>query len=221
MCGRFQISKVVDEVQIRFHVDVELEWFRQVFNAAPSMILPVITNAEPQKLNFFKWGLIPFWAKDPLIGNKMINARAETLKEKPSFRNALKSRRCLVPSDGFYEWKKIPGGKQPYRLCLQDESLYAYAGLWELWKDEEGKEIHSFTIITTAANPLVADIHDRMPVILEPDFEKHWLDPQFPANEALEFLQPFPAERMKVYPVSKNVNNVRNNSPELMDILMS
>ncbi len=216
MCGRFQISKVVDEVQVRFHVEVEAEWYRQIFNAAPMMQLPVITGEEPGKLSFFRWGLVPFWAKDPSMGSKMINAKSETLAEKPSFRNALKSRRCLVPADGFYEWKKEGTLKMPYRICLRDESLFAFAGLWEAWKDAEGKVLNTFTIITTSPNALLSGIHDRMPVILDPDLEKHWLDPRVPAGEALEFLNPYDPARMKAYRVSDKVNNVRNNTPDLL-----
>ncbi len=216
MCGRFQISKVVDEVQIRFHVDVEKEWYRQIFNAAPAMLLPVITNEESENLNFFRWGLIPSWSKVASIGSKMINARAETLTEKPTFKKALQKRRCLIPSDGFYEWKKTSSGKQPFRICMKDESLFAYAGLWENWKDKDDKLIQTFTIITTTPNRIVADIHDRMPVILKPEFEKLWLDTQIPLKEIVEILKPFPEQEMKAYLVSPLINSVKNNSPELM-----
>ncbi|MCX6272978.1 MAG: SOS response-associated peptidase [Bacteroidetes bacterium] len=216
MCGRFQISKKVDDIQVRFHVDVEAEWNRQIYNAAPTMTLPVITSREPGLLNFYKWGLIPFWAKDADIGQKLINAKAETLAEKPSFKNALKSRRCLIPSDGFYEWRKEGNKKQPFRICMKDEGLYAYAGLWESWKDPSGQTVNTFVIITTRANELVAAIHDRMPVILLPEFEKHWLDIQLPSAEALQFLNPFPSEEMKAYKVSEKVNSVRNDTAELI-----
>lgn len=220
MCGRFQISKIEDDLQIRFHVDVEHEWLRQIFNAAPTMLLPVITDAEPGKLSFFRWGLIPSWAKDPAIGSKLINARAETLNEKPSFRNALKSRRCLIPADGFYEWKKLEGKKIPYRICLREEDLFAFAGLWESWKDPQGQLVNTFTIITTEANDVVAPIHNRMPVILEPGIERTWLDRQVPVNEVLTFLRPYSSDKMKTYRVSDKVNNVRNNSPDLLTEVM-
>jgi putative SOS response-associated peptidase YedK len=217
MCGRFQISKVIDEVQIRFHIDVEKEWYRQIFNVGPMMSVPVITNEEPERMNFFRWGLVPFWAKDASIGNKLINARAESIGEKPAFKNALKKRRCLVPADGFYEWKRTGPIKQPYRICRKDEGLFAFAGLWETWKDAEGKELQTFTIITTTPNQVVSGIHDRMPVILRPEFETLWLDSQVSVDEAMSYLQPYPAEDMKAYPVSSQVNSVRNNSVELLN----
>jgi putative SOS response-associated peptidase YedK len=217
MCGRFQISKIEDDLQVRFHVDVEHEWLRQIFNAAPMMILPVITSEEPQRLNFFRWGLVPFWAKDPSIGNKMINAKAETLAEKPSFKNALKSRRCLIPANGFYEWKREGNKKLPYRICRKDEELFAFAGLWEKWRDPAGETLQTFTIITTQPNEIIAEIHDRMPAILDPELERHWLDIRVPVNEVLQYLRPLDAHVMKKYRVSEKINNVRNNSPELIE----
>lgn len=217
MCGRFQISTTEDDIQIRFHVDVEKEWLRQIFNAAPMMELPVITNDEPGRLNFFRWGLVPFWAKDPLAGSKMINARSETLSEKPAFKNALVKRRCLIPANGFYEWKKDGGKKLPYRICLEPEELFAFAGLWESWKDSSGKPLYTFTIITTTANEIVSPIHDRMPVILEPELESQWINKQLNVDDALKMLKPYPAHKMKHYRVSEKINNVRNNSPELIE----
>lgn len=216
MCGRFQISKIVDDIQLRFHVDVETEWNRQIFNAAPGMMLPVITSADPSLLKVFKWGLIPAWASDPAIGNKLINARAETLAEKPSFRIALKSRRCLIPANGFFEWKKEGDEKLPYRICFHDDRLFAFAGLWDTWKDPEERLIHSFTIITTSSNELMKPIHDRMPVILEPKDEHEWLDTGIQQEEALALLKPYPDGEMEAYQVSSLVNNVRNNNPEIL-----
>ncbi len=215
MCGRFQISKTEDDIQIRFHVDVEKEWLKQIFNAGPMMQLPVITNEEPERLNFFRWGLVPFWAKDAAIGVKMINAKSETLAEKPAFKSALQKRRCLIPANGFYEWEKAGKSKIPHRFFLESEELFAFAGLWESWKDPSGSILRTFTIITTTPNELVSPVHDRMPVILDPDFEKHWLDAQAPVQDLLEMLRPYPAQKMKQYRVSEKVNNVRNNSPDL------
>jgi putative SOS response-associated peptidase YedK len=215
MCGRFQISKTEDQIQIRFHVDVEKEWLKQIFNAGPMMQLPVITNEEPEHLNFFRWGLVPYWAKDAAIGVKMINAKSETLAEKPAFKSALQKRRCLIPANGFYEWEKAGKSKIPHRFFLESEELFAFAGLWESWKDPSGIILRTFTIITTTPNELVSPIHDRMPVILDPDFEKHWLDAQVPVEDLLEMLRPYPAQKMKQYRVSEKVNNVRNNTPDL------
>ncbi|MHC1707996.1 MAG: SOS response-associated peptidase [Bacteroidales bacterium] len=217
MCGRFQISKIEGDLQIRFHVDVEHEWLRQIFNAAPMMQLPVITSEEPGRLSQLRWGLLPFWAKDPSIAPKLINARAETLVEKPSFKNALKSRRCIIPANAFYEWKREGGEKLPYRISLKDEELFAFAGLWEKWKDPSGEVLQTFTIITTQPNEVVADIHDRMPVILEPESEKLWLDIQVPVSEALSFLKPYDAGKMKKHRVSDKVNSVRNQGAEVAE----
>ncbi len=216
MCGRFQISKFEDDIQIRFHVDVEKEWLRQIFNAAPMMHLPVITGEEPGKLRFFRWGLVPFWAKDPGIGNKLINARAETIIEKPSFRSAFRSKRCLVPANGFYEWKREAGKKLPYRFYLENEELFAFAGLWDCWKDQEGKLLHTFTIITTTPNELMKPVHDRMPVILEPEVEAYWLDKQASVHDLLALLKPYDHHKMKACRVSERLNNVRNNDADLV-----
>jgi putative SOS response-associated peptidase YedK len=216
MCGRFQISKIVDDIQLRFNVDVEEEWNKQIFNAAPGMMLPVITNSDPAHLQLFKWGLIPSWAKDPAIGNKLINARAESLPEKPSFRNSLKRKRCLVPANGFYEWKKDGNAKIAHRICFQDDRLFAFAGLWDSWKDSEDNVIHSFTIITTNPNEVMKPIHDRMPVILPPSLEKEWLDYDLSPEEALDMLVPYAGDGLYAYPVSSLVNNVRNNGPEVI-----
>lgn len=217
MCGRFIISKKIEDITERFHVDVDAEQYKIIYNAAPSQNLPVITNANPNQISFFKWGLIPFWSKDPSVGNKMINARAEGILEKASFKNPMKSKRCLVVSDGFYEWKKIGKSKQPYRICLKDENLFAYAGLWDVWKDASGKSISTFTIITTEANVLMQDLHHRMPVILDKERERIWLNTEVEPTELLQILKPFPSEKMKLHKVSTLVNSPVNNVPEVME----
>jgi putative SOS response-associated peptidase YedK len=158
--------------------------------------------------------LIPFWAKDEKIGSKMINARAESIEEKPSYRNAFRQRRCLVLADGFYEWKD-KNGKTPYRITLKDHQPFAMAGIWETWKNPEGKMIHSFSIITTSANELMKSIHDRMPVILPPEFEETWLKSDDP-REIRELLQPFESEKMQAWEVSKLVNSPRNDNPAVI-----
>ncbi len=166
-------------------------------------------------MSFFKWGLIPFWAKDKSIGNKLINARAETIAEKPSFKNSLKQKRCLVLSDGFYEWRKLGKEKVPYRITLSDDSPFAMAGIWDVWKNSEGETIKSFSIITTEANELMQDIHHRMPVILNPEDERKWIS-KIAVNDALKLLNPYPSELMKYFEVSKLVNSPNNDSPEIM-----
>jgi putative SOS response-associated peptidase YedK len=223
MCGRFTLTHDIIQVQDRFKVTpMHPGDYHPTYNAAPTQRLPVITNQQHDRLQFFRWGLIPHWAKDESIGNKMINARAETLTEKPSFKKLIESKRCLVVSDGFYEWKKLERGKQPYRMTLRKGELFAFAGLWENWADREtGELIPTFSIITTDANELVRDIHDRMPVILPKEEEEHWLQDGLASKEYLSLLKPYPADEMEMYPVGEMVNSPRNNSPELLERMNS
>jgi putative SOS response-associated peptidase YedK len=216
MCGRYTIIREAEEISERFAVEVAKDSFKQSFNAAPTQLLPVIANTQAQVLSYFRWGLIPFWAKDAAIGNKMINARAETLAEKPAFKKSLQTRRCLVIADGFYEWKRENGRKQPYRFTLPQEELFAMAGLWDEWKNESGEKIRSFTVITTTANELLEEVHDRMPVILPREAEKAWLSDSLSLNDALHLLRPYNANDMRTYPVSPMVNSPVNNSMELV-----
>ncbi len=214
MCGRFQLSVKGKHISERFNVEVFDEMYNPRYNCAPSQNLPVITNAEPGKLSFFKWGLVPFRAKDPKISFKLINARAESISEKPAFKNAFKKRRCLIPANGFYEWRKDEN-KTPFRVFLKNEELFAMAGIWETWKDSGGRSVHSFSIITTQANPLVEKIHNRMPVILHPEDEEAWLK-ENDETVLKKLLVPFETDKMEAYPVSKKVNSPANNSPELI-----
>lgn len=203
----------------RYMIEEPSTIFHQArYNTAPSQNVAVILNDNGiMKLDAFRWGLIPYWAKDTKIGYKMINARADTITEKPSFKNAFKQRRCLIPANGFYEWKKIGSDKQPYRIMLEDEKIFSMAGLWETWNSPEGEKIFSCTIITTTPNELMIDIHDRMPMILTIDDEKKWLDPEQTVEDLKNMLQPFPAENMKAYPVSKDVGSVKNYSKDLVE----
>ncbi len=213
MCGRFQLSVKGKQISERFNVEVFDEFYKPDYNCAPSQKLPVITNTEPAKLNYFKWGLIPFWAKDPKIGYKLINTRAETILEKPSFKNAFKQRRCLIPANGFYEWKK-ESNKTPYRIFLKSDELFAMAGIWESWKDAEKKTVYTFSIITTNANSLMHNIHHRMPVILPQEHENDWLNDS--GEKALQkLLVPFDSGKMEAYAISKKVNSPANNSAEI------
>lgn len=215
MCGRFSISKEKDEIENRFEIHIDPAMFIKNYNAAPSQILPIITNEEPEIASFHKWGLIPRWAKDENIGNKLINTRRETIAEKPSFRDAAKKRRCLVLADGFYEWQRT-GEKQPYRITLTDESLFAFAGLWDSWNAPDGREVRTFTIITTEPNELMIPIHNRMPVMLTPENERVWISDE-PLEEVLHLLKPYEAKEMYAYPVSKRVNSPRNNDIHLFE----
>ncbi|MBK9256167.1 MAG: SOS response-associated peptidase [Saprospiraceae bacterium] len=222
MCGRSSLTKVEKEIEQRFHATFyseELERYNPLpnYNVAPTHYHPVITNQDSVHIHLYKWGLIPFWAKDEKIGSKLINARVESIAEKPVFKNALKSRRCLVPMDGFYEWKKVNNQKIPYRIVTRDQEIFAAAGLWENWKNSIGEEVHSFTIITLAANKIMSSLHDRMPAILMRDQEKLWLSNDIPPEDLLEMLQPYPDELTKIYRVSEKVNNVRANDPTLIE----
>lgn len=214
MCGRFQLSVKGKHIKERFNVEVFDEFYKPNYNCAPSQKLPVITNAEPNILSFYQWGLIPFWAKDPKIGYKLLNTRAESIAEKPSFKNAFKKRRCIIPANGFYEWKKNEQ-KIPYRIFLKNESLFSLAGIWETWKDAEDRPIHSFSIITTTPNKLMQDIHDRMPVILPLEKEDVWLN-ETDEQILKELLIPFDTKQMEAYPVSKKVNSPANNGASII-----
>lgn len=213
MCGRFQLSVKGRHISERFNIEVFDEFYKPNYNLAPSQKLPVITNNEPDILSYMKWGLIPFWAKDPKIGYKLINTRAETISDKPSFKNAFRKRRCIIPANGFYEWKK-DANKTPYRIFLKSEEIFAMAGIWETWKDVEGKSIHTFSIITTEPNQLMQNIHNRMPVILPRELEQAWLK----ENDELtlkSMLVPFDERLMDCYPISKKVNSPINSDSDV------
>jgi putative SOS response-associated peptidase YedK len=217
MCGRYVLASELKEIVKRFNVEEAGFDMSSRFNVAPGQNMPVVRRKEKTHAQLMRWGLIPSWAKDPKIGYTMINARAETVLEKPSFRKPILSQRCIVPSSGFYEWQKSATGKIPYYIHLKDSPLFAFAGLYDQWKDSTGKEIVSFTIITTEANDAVRPIHVRMPVILSPDEELAWMDSDnYQVKDVVGFLRPYPAERMEAYPVSKDVNSARVDSPDLI-----
>lgn len=210
MCGRFSLTTNEAELNLRFELEGGAVPYVPRYNSAPTQMLAVITGENPHKLSYHRWGLIPPWAKDISIGNKMINARAETITEKQSFRTPLFSKRCLVPADGFYEWQQDEA-KQPFRIFVKSNPIFAMAGLWERWKSPEGAVIESFNIITTEANSFMKPIHNRMPVILRREDEKVWLASKN-SVEILSLLKPYSSEDMDAYPVSKLVNSPRNES---------
>ena len=221
MCGRSSLTIKEKELEKRFNATFysdELERYNPLpnFNVAPSHMHPVMTNLDQDHLQFFRWGLIPFWAKDIKVGYKMINARKETLLEKKTFKNSVNKKRCIVPFDGFYEWKKTESGKQPYRITTTNTEVFCVAGLWERWNSPDGTDIYSFTLITQGPNELMQDIHNRMPAILLPEQERDWLDMSIPSEEAIQLLEPHTSDLMKAYPVSKRVGNVRENDEELI-----
>lgn len=216
MCGRFSIATPLEELRERFRAEPPRIDFRPIYNGAPGRDMPVITSETPAQISLFRWGLVPSWAKDPKIGNRLINARAETIGEKPSFRHAFRKNRCLVLADGFFEWDKKGEVKTPYYIYLKGHKPFAFAGLCEYWKDGAGQELETFAIVTTSANKLIGQIHDRMPVILKEDSEKEWLDPEADVEKLKKILMPFPEREMEDYPISALVNNPRNNSPQIL-----
>lgn len=219
MCGRFTLTANPGDLQDAFAGYTFPPQYAPRYNIAPAQPVLAIPNDELGAADFFLWGLIPSWAKDPAIGNRMINARAETVHEKPAFRGPFKYRRCLILSDGFYEWQARPGTKTkvPHFIHLKSRRPFAFAGLWDVWRNPDGAEIKSCTIITTGPNQLTATIHNRMPVILTPDVYAQWLDasPQTP-ERLLPLLKPFPAEEMSAYPVSTLVNKPEADRPECL-----
>jgi putative SOS response-associated peptidase YedK len=219
MCGRFTLTVNPAEQQEPFNNFTFPEKFAPRFNIAPTQPILAIPNDDKFTADFFVWGLIPMWAKDPNIGNRLINARAETLPEKPAFRGSLKYKRCLILADGFYEWKTVEGkkSKTPFFIHMKDRKPFAFAGLWDSWNSPEGSQIKTCTIITTEPNGLMSLLHNRMPVILHPrDYDK-WLDPSAQTPEQLmPLLKPFPAEGMDAYPVTPLVNKPANDIPELV-----
>ena len=223
MCGRSSLTKTEKEIEARFKATFysdELERYNPLpnYNVAPTQMLPVITGVEPDFIHVFKWGLIPFWARDKSIGTKMINARAETLTSNSVYKNLLFTKRCIVALDGFYEWKTLGKIKIPYRIITTDQDIFSVAGLWDSWIIPETQEkIDSFTIITQSPNSLMEQIHDRMPAILLQQNENYWLDQDIKPAEALQLLVPYPADNMKAYEVSKKVNSVRTNDSSLIE----
>jgi putative SOS response-associated peptidase YedK len=214
MCGRFSLTVSEEIIQQYFPFEFPKKVLPR-YNIAPGQeVLAVISDGEKITGKMLKWGLVPYWANDPKIGFKMINARAETVDEKASFKQAFKKRRCLVLADGFYEWKKEGNKKIPYRFTLKSERPFAFAGLWERW-NKHGDPMYTCTIITTKANELVKAIHERMPVILPKEWEEVWLDPALDDTEYLKsLLQPYPAEEMNMYEVSTAVNSAKNDVEE-------
>jgi len=217
MCGRYGFVPGKNFFK-RFKIDKYTGQLKPSFNVAPGKMMPVIIRQSPDQLIEMKWGLVPHWADDPKIGYRMINARAETLETRSAFRSLLHSKRCLVPASGFYEWKHKGNAKIPYYIRLLNEEYFAFAGLYDAWKDAEGKEIKSYTIITTDSNPLVAKIHDRMPVILNRIGEEKWLDKdEKDIEKLLALLIPYPADELQAYQVSSLVNSPRNDKKELIE----
>jgi len=218
MCGRFVLFSSLEEIREAFAVQQVRYQVEPSYNVAPTQTVAVVVQREGvNTLEKMRWGLIPAWAKDPAIGSRMINARAETVGEKPSFKRPLKDRRCLVVANGFYEWQKTGQAKIPMFIRLKSGQPFGFAGLYDVWTSPEGEAVASCTIITTSANDLMQPIHDRMPVILPKSQETTWLNPAIQtAADLLPLLVPYSAADMEAYPVSRMVNSPENNSPDLI-----
>ncbi|GIP41167.1 putative SOS response-associated peptidase YoqW [Paenibacillus sp. J31TS4] len=215
MCGRFTLTTWLEEIMERFLLEPADFPYEPRYNAAPGQWIPAIVEHEgKRRIGQLRWGLVPSWAQDEKIGYKMINAKSETAADKPSFRTALQRRRCLIPADGFYEWRRnADGTKQPLRFVRNDRALFAMAGLYDTWQGPDGKRIGTCTILTTSPNALVEPVHNRMPVILDPTNEAAWLDKALRDPAVLQpMLAPYPAEEMTAYPVSPDVGNVKNDT---------
>ena len=225
MCGRFALMTSTEQLAEDFGVPqaalAEMPLSVPRYNIAPSQPVAAIRLAEngARELTFFQWGLIPSWAKDVKFGSKLINARSETVAEKPSFRAAFKRRRCIIPADGFYEWQKTESGKQPMFIQAADKRPLPLAGLWEFWRSPTGDAIQSCTILTTGPNEMMAAIHNRMPVILEAEDFESWLDPGPSPTDAMHLFRAYPAHKMMAYPVSTLVNNPRNDTAACIEPL--
>lgn len=219
MCGRFTLFQPAEAITAVFQL-AYVPSLEPRYNIAPTQLVPTVLSTPKRQFQLLRWGLIPSWAKDPAMGARLINARAETVEEKPSFRSAFRHRRCLVIADGFYEWQRQDRKKQPFYFRLQDGRPFAFAGLWEHWEAPGGEAIESCTILTTEANELLRPIHDRMPVILAPKDYDLWLDPTVQKLEPLQqLLCPYQSEAMTSYAVSTQVNNPANNSAECINSL--
>ncbi|QRG65975.1 SOS response-associated peptidase [Brevibacillus choshinensis] len=223
MCGRFTIAVSHEDLLLRFSIAEAIDLFHSArYNVAPMQMTPaVINDGKRNRIDQLRWGLIPSWAKDGSMAGKMINARAETVLDKASFKNLIYRKRCIIPADSFYEWKNVNEKKQPMRIMMRDECIFSLAGLYDTWINPvNGQRLGTFTIITTKPNRLVEEVHDRMPVILSREKEGIWLDRgNTNMDEILDLLQPYPAEEMIAYPVSTLVGNVKNDSPECIEMV--
>lgn len=217
MCGRYTLTADAESIQLAFSLQGVDGWLEPRYNIAPSQQAPVISSRDPDKLSFMKWGLVPSWAKDPKIGNRMINARSETAAQKPSFRSAFKRRRCLIPADGYYEWTKQGKKKTPMYIKHTEREIFAFAGLWENWEQPDGGWLHSCAILTTDANERIRPIHHRMTVILEPEDYALWLAPrELTPDEWLPLMAGPGPEKLDYFEVSTQVNSPANDNPLLI-----
>ena len=218
MCGRYSLIADLGELAKRYEFDGDGLALKPAYNVAPTQDVLTVVGGETRRGGFMRWGLIPWWAKNASIGSRMINARAETVSEKPAFRDALRRRRCLVLADGFYEWQRTGSVRKPMRVVMRSGEPFAFAGLWSVWRDPDGNRIPSCAIITTTANDLLRPVHDRMPVVLPRELEELWLDRSIDDPGALgSVLTPYLDDAMEAYEVSTLVNSAANDGPEVIE----
>lgn len=216
MCGRYSLTLTSKQLEDIFKREFDNSNYNPIYNVPPSQYMPVIANNKKDNIQMFRWGLIPYWAKDISISNKLINARAETISEKPSFKNSFKSKRCVIPSDGYFEWRKEGKLKQPYRIIRKDRNLILFAGIWDSWKDNNGNIVNSFSIITREANKTLHHIHERMPVTIDLEQIEDWL---FNDKIKEKFLENSKDEIFDYYKVSNLVNSPTNNSSSIIELV--
>lgn len=217
MCGRFTITFTVQDVEREFEIDEVMADWNPNYNVAPTQQIPIIMNEEGKHIvDICRWGFIPHWAKDEKIGYSMINARAETVFEKASFRQAIVKNRCLILASGFYEWKRVEKKKKPYYITVKGRKVISFAGIWSYWTSADGKTVRSCSIMTTTANELMSKLHDRMPIILPKESQEKWLEEGLTQAQVSGMLIQYPPKEMEMYEVSPLVNSVRNNGEELL-----
>ncbi len=217
MCTRYSLTKNKELISKRFGVSSSESW-KARYNVASGQSMPVITNRRADEISFFRWGLIPNWSLDDSTGNNLINAKTENILSKAPFKQAIKSQRCLILADGYFEWKRIGKNKIPYRITLSNDEPFAFAGVWDYWENPQGEIINSFAIITTTSNKHIAEVSDRMPVILSTDSEKKWLSDKLSDQEIIAFLQPYDGEKMSYYQAHKVVNSAEYDYPECIQV---
>lgn len=217
MCGRYSFSVTKEKAEKRYDVKVQ-DGYKPRYNVAPTQAMPVITHSNPKEFSLFRWGLIPNWSLNESTATNLFNARAETILTKAPFKQIVKEKRCLIPADGFYEWKRAGKNKVPHRITLASDEPFCFAGIWDSWEDKKGDIINTYVIITTDANSLVRDIHDRMPVILPKDVEKDWLKSDLSDKDINELLKPYDPDKMSYYASHKIVNSVNYDTPECLHV---
>ncbi len=215
MCGRYTITTPAEKLAQLFEVEVSAQ-YQPRYNAAPTQQLPVISNNQKQKISLYEWGILPRWAQEKGSTQRLINARAETILEKATFKSSFKKRRCLVVADGYYEWKKTKDKKIPHRILLKEERPFTFAGIWDAFENESGMQVPAFVIITVAASPIIADIHDRMPAILDKETADFWLSDSEDHEGLQDVLRTYPDAQLKAYAVSTQVNVVKNDEESLI-----